>query len=254
MKKLVKIFLISITVLLIMSCCAVFFAFGYLSKYKESSVDTSLLEISDIKEETHFYRYDFSNRQSRIGDAVIIEDAGLCNSVQYKFIPYPQIPQDLINAFIAIEDKRFFDHNGVDYLRSSKAAVNYLLKGSSGFGGSTITQHLVKNLTGEDEITSNRKIKEAFSAINLEREHDKSEIIEMYLNIINLSDGCRGIGAASEHFYSKEPYDLSLSECATIAAITNNQSKYNHRLNPENTLHRRDLILKCMLDLKYISQ
>ena len=98
------------------------------------------------------------------------------------------------------------------------------------------------------------QIKEAFCALNLEDTLDKSEIIELYLNIINLSDGCRGIGAAAEHFYSKTPSELSLSECATIASITNNPSKYNPRMHPENVIKRRNIVLEKMLELGYIDE
>ena len=115
MKKFLKVLSIGITVLSILSSCALLLAFGYLSKYKESAVNTSLLEISDIKEETRFYRYDFSNRQSRLGEEILIENADLNSGVKYKYIPYSDIPQNLINAFIAIEDKRFLEHRGVDY-------------------------------------------------------------------------------------------------------------------------------------------
>jgi penicillin-binding protein 1A len=130
--------------------------------------------------------------------------------------------------------------------------MNYVF-GSGDFGGSTITQQLVKNLTGNDEITVKRKIREIFSAIDLEKKYDKTEILEMYMNIINLSHGCRGIGAAAEYYFSKEPTELTLAECATIAAITNNPSVYDPIKHPENTLQRRDTVLKCMLDQGYIS-
>ena len=103
------------------------------------------------------------------------------------------------------------------------------------------------------EISSKRKINEIFSAINLEKDFDKSEILEAYLNIINLSDGCRGIGAAAYHFYSKTPSELTLSEIATLAAITNNPSKYNPRTNPQNAKKRRDVVLEQMNNLGYIS-
>ena len=236
-----------------MLSCVIMITSVFLLKYRECKIDASLLDLSSEKGETLFYRYDFIDRQNRIGEAVLINGEKLFDGAKYKFVPYNQIPPDLIYAFIAIEDKRFYQHNGVDFLRSSKAIANYIFGGSSRFGGSTITQQLVKNLTGDDEISSRRKIIEIFSSINLEKELDKSEILEAYLNIINLSDGCRGIGAAAEHYYSKSLNELSLSEMATLAAITNNPSKYNPRTNPQNAKFRRDLVLKQMKNLGYIT-
>ena len=252
MKKLFKIILILIIVMSILSSLAILGGAIYLHRYKDSRVDPSLIEIAHRCEKTKFYCYDFSDRDGRVGDAVLVESAELGGEMKYKYVPYNEIPEDLVNAFIAIEDKRFYKHSGVDLIRTTKAAFNYIF-GSGNFGGSTITQQLVKNLTGNDDFSINRKLSEAFSAIELEKEYDKTEILEMYLNVINLSEGCRGVGAAAEYFYSKKPSELTLSECATIAAITNNPSKYNPKKHPENNIKRRDLILGCMLEMGYIT-
>ncbi len=252
MKKLIKIILILIIVISVLSSFAILGGAAYLGRYKSSRVDPSLLEIAHRSEKTKFYCYDFSDRDGRVGEAVLIESAELNGEIKYKYVPYNEIPEDLINAFIAIEDKRFYKHEGIDFIRTAKAAFNYIF-GSGDFGGSTITQQLVKNLTGNDDFSVSRKLSEAFSAIELEKEYDKTEILEMYLNVINLSEGCRGIGAAAEYFYSKKTSELTLSECATIAAITNNPSKYNPKKHPENNIQRRNLILKCMLEANFIT-
>ena len=252
MKKLVKILLILIIVISVLSSFVILGGAAYLGRYRDSHVDPSLLEIAHRSEKTKFYCYDFNDRDGRVGEAVLIESAELGGEVKYKYVPYNEIPKDLINAFIAIEDKRFYKHEGIDFLRTAKAAFNYVF-GSGKFGGSTITQQLVKNLTGNDDFSVDRKLSEAFSAIALEKKYDKTEILEMYLNVINLSEGCRGVGAAAEYFYSKKPSELTLSECATIAAITNNPSKYNPQKHPENNRERRNLILKCMLEIGYIT-
>ena len=253
MKKLIKIILILTIVISVLSSFTIIGGAVYLGRYKGSRVDPSLLEIAHRSEKTKFYCYDFSDRNGRVGEAVLIESAELNGDASYKYVPYNEIPEDLINAFIAIEDKRFYKHEGIDLIRTVKAAFNYIF-GSGDFGGSTITQQLVKNLTGNDDFSVSRKLSEAFSAIELEREYDKTEILEMYLNVINLSEGCRGVGAAAEHFYSKKPSELTLSECATIAAITNNPTKYDPLKHPENNLKRRNLILKCMLETGYITE
>ena len=252
MKKLVKIILTLIIVVSLISSLAILVGAFYLERYKDSHVDPSLIDIAHRCEKTKFYCYDFSDRVGRVGEAVLIESAELGGEIKYKYVPYNEIPNDLINAFVAIEDKRFYKHGGIDFIRTTKAAFNYIF-GSGDFGGSTITQQLVKNLTGNDDFSINRKLSEAFSAIELEKRYDKTEILEMYLNIINLSEGCRGIGAAAEYFYSKKPSELTLSECATIAAITNNPSKYNPKKHPENNMSRRNLILDCMLEMGYIT-
>lgn len=252
MKKLIKIILMLVIVVSVLSSFAILGGAVYLRRYKDSRVDPSLIEIAHRCEKTKFYSYDFSDRDGRVGEAVLIESAELGGEVKYKYVTYNEIPDNLINAFIAIEDKRFYKHGGIDILRTARAALNYIF-GSGNFGGSTITQQLVKNLTGNDDFSIDRKLSEAFSAIALENEYDKTEILEMYLNVINLSEGCRGIGAAAEYYYSKRPSELTLSECAVIAAITNNPSKYNPRKHPENNIKRRDLILGCMLEMGYIT-
>ena len=226
----------------------------YLSRFSQQAIAPELLEISNSTSETVFYRYDFINRQDRVIATNPIEDAIIDSGFRYRFVPISSIPSDLINAFVAIEDKRFFKHNGVDLLRSTHAVINYVFKGNRSFGGSTITQQLIKNLTGRDEISAKRKISEAFAAIDLEKEYSKTEILEKYLNVINLANNCRGVGAAAEYYYSKQVSELTVSECATIAAITNNPSKYDPVKHPENNKARRDTVLKCMLDEKYISQ
>jgi len=253
MKRLGKTLLILIIVISALSSFVVIGGAAYLRRYKNAHVDPSLIEIAHRCEKTKFYCYDFSDRDGRVGEAVLIESSELGGEVTYKYVPYNEIPENLVNAFIAIEDKRFYKHNGVDFIRTAKAAFNYVF-GSGKFGGSTITQQLVKNLTGNDDFSIDRKLSEAFCAIDLEKEYDKTEILEMYLNVINLSEGCRGVGAAAEYFYSKKPSELTLSECATIAAITNNPSKYNPKKHPENNRERRNLILKCMLEMGYITE
>jgi penicillin-binding protein 1A len=254
MKTFFKILLIISIAISIISMAATVAGAVYISQYSDSRVDESVLQINQISAQTSFYYYNFDDRLSRIGEAIKIEDAYIDSGVKYKFVPYDKIPTTLVNAFVAIEDKRFSQHHGIDYKRSIKAVFNYILGGKSTFGGSTITQQLVKNLTGNDGFSVSRKLSEAFAAMDIEKKYDKTQIMEMYLNIINLSRGCRGVGAAAEYFYSKTPDKLTLDECATIAAITNNPTIYDPSRYPEKNMQRRNLILKCMLDQGYINQ
>lgn len=170
-----------------------------------------------------------------------------------------EIPDNLQKAFIAIEDERFYSHNGFDIKRTVGAAIGYIEKkitGSSGstYGGSTITQQLIKNLTGDDDYSVDRKVQEIYRAYKLEEELEKDEILELYLNTIYLSQQCNGVKSASKVYFNKELSDLTLSECATIAAITQYPTKYDPKRNPENNKERRNVILNKMCELGYITK
>ncbi len=253
MKRFLKVLLIVITVASLVSTTVISIGAVYLSRYSGSRVNEELLKNDPYSGKTEFYYFDFDETNGKCAVPRKIEGAYLDNGIKYKYTSFGELPDNLINAFIAIEDKRFYEHRGIDILRSGKAVVSYVW-GDGGFGGSTITQQLVKNITGRNEITVDRKLSEAFSALRLEQDLDKSEILEQYLNVINLSEGCRGVGAAAELFYSKQVKDLTLSESATIAAITNNPSLYNPIKHPENNIKRRNIVLECMYEQNYITK
>lgn len=157
----------------------------------------------------------------------------------------------LPNAFIATEDQRFLKHSGVDWIRTIGVIVKPSNKGQ---GGSTITQQLIKNLTDEDDVTVVRKFNEILSALNLEKNYDKNEIIEAYLNTISLSEGCYGVKTAAEKYFGKDVSDLNVAECACIAAITQYPSRYNPLRNPEKNRQRQLWILEQMLEQGYITE
>lgn len=157
----------------------------------------------------------------------------------------------LKDAFIAIEDQRFEKHHGVDWIRT----IGVIVKPSnSGQGGSTITQQLIKNLTDEKDVTIVRKFNEILSALNLERNYSKDEIIEAYLNTIYLSEGCYGVKTAAETYFGKDVSDLNIAECASIAAITQFPGKYDPLRKPENNRQRQLRILEEMLSQGFITQ
>lgn len=174
-----------------------------------------------------------------------------------------QIPQDLADAFVAIEDERFYQHNGIDIMGILRAGMTAI---KTGFkrqeGASTITQQLIKNTvltTWTQEKTLGerikRKIQEQYLAIQLEKDtQDKSKILEQYMNTINLGQNTLGVQAASKRYFNKNVWDLSLSECATIAGITQNPSKYNPLTHPDKNQGRRDKVLNNMLEQGYITQ
>ncbi len=254
MRKFLKFILILIVILSVILSVFLYFVYKRLLPYKEIEIDETIISAQMNSGATKLYAYDFYDRENRRGKEYVLEDFSVESKESYIYCDLDKIPKDLINAFIAIEDKRFYKHNGVDFLRTGKAGLNYILKKSSSFGGSTITQQLVKNITGNSEKSIDRKVKEIFYAINLERRYTKDEIMGMYLNIINLGNRCRGVGAAAKFYFSKDVSQLTLSECATIAAITNNPSYYNPVTNIKNTQSRRDLILRCMLESSFITE
>ena len=219
----------------------------------EVSLPTDFFRLTAKGESPHFFIYRFSDRVNRTGAREELS-TGLFAQKESVYVSYPELPKHLIDAFVAIEDKRFFEHNGVDWYRTAAASFNYLLRGEKRFGASTITQQVVKNVTGNDDVSMKRKIQEILYALDLERSLDKSEILEIYLNVIHFSDQCDGVAAAASHYFSKTVAELTVAEAATIAAITNSPSYYNPIRHPENNLARRNLILSEMHDQGYLDE
>ena len=149
----------------------------------------------------------------------------LTGSENREIVEYDQIPEDLINAFVAVEDKRYWQHQGVDWIGTGRGLYR-MFTGGNIQGGSTITQQLIKNLTGRDDVTVTRKILEIFTALELDSNYDKRVILTAYLNKINMGGLYSGVQAASKYYFGKDVWDLSLAECASLAGITNNPSLY----------------------------
>lgn len=174
------------------------------------------------------------------------------------WVDFDKIPLDMKNAFVAIEDERFYSHPGFDIKRTGGAALNTVLrifdKNRSVYGGSTITQQLVKNLTGDNDRTVLRKLQEIYRAVRLEGDLSKNEILELYLNTIYLSQNCNGVATASRTYFGKDVSELSLAECASIAGITQYPSKYDPYIDPEANKEKQLLVLSKMLELGMISE
>ena len=169
------------------------------------------------------------------------------------WVDFKDIPDRMKDAIVAIEDKRFYDHRGVDWIRTISAIAN-LLKGSQGHGGSTITQQLIKNITDDNETSLTRKLREIFRAIQFEEKYSKDEIIEAYLNIVNFGAGSRGVQAAANIYFDKDIKDCSIAECATIAGITQNPTAYNPLYYPEKNKKRRETVLMEMFEQGRITE
>lgn len=166
-----------------------------------------------------------------------------------------EMPQMLKDAYVSVEDARFYKHNGVDWKRTLGAALNYVVNFRDNFGGgSTITQQLIKNLTGEDETSVKRKVQEIFRAIELDRKYEKDEILELYLNTIYLGQGANGVKTAAMTYFGKELSELNLAECASLAGISKNPYKYDIVRFPEYNKERRIIVLGEMLKNKKITQ
>ncbi len=225
----------------------------YIDKALDLTIDEELFSMIGSGTDTSLYYYERDNESGEMR-ARLLQNEKLYGGYRCVYADFDEIPKDLKNAFVSIEDKRFYTHKGVDIRRTLYAALNYLMGAESSFGGSTITQQLIKNVTDRDEYTINRKIQEIFWAFDLETKMNKDEILCMYLNVINLSQGCYGVGAAANCYFSKNVSELTLAECACIAAITNSPSYYDPIRNPENNKQRRELILSQMYEQGYIGE
>ena len=169
------------------------------------------------------------------------------------------MPENLKDAYVSIEDERYYRHHGVDIRRTGSAIINYVIHfGNSSFGGSTITQQLVKNLTGDNSSSISRKVKEWWKAYLLECYFSKEEILDMYLNVIYVGPNIYGVGAGSQYYFSKDIQELTLAECAFLAGINNSPNSYNpfdeETDNTEKIANRTITVLDKMLELEYITQ
>ncbi|MBO4693377.1 MAG: transglycosylase domain-containing protein [Clostridia bacterium] len=173
-------------------------------------------------------------------------------AAQEKAENYEGIPEQAVNAFVAIEDKRFRIHDGIDWKRTMSAFLN-LLQGSKSYGGSTITQQLVKNLTNDNSKRVSRKVREIMRARYLEGHYSKDTIIECYLNTIAMGHGIYGLEVASNYYFNKSVKDLTLTECAALAAITKSPATYAPDTHPEANKKRRITVLNEMLEQGYIN-
>ena len=177
----------------------------------------------------------------------------------YKSID--EIPKALGDAFVAIEDERFYKHNGIDLQGILRAGIKGIASGSFDEGASTLTQQLIKNNVFPnfvDEVTFydrlERKLQEQYLALEIEKQMSKEEILEAYMNTVNLGQSCLGVQSASKRYFGKNVSDLTLSECAVIAGITQNPTRYDPVVNPTDNADRREIVLNNMLKQKYISQ
>ena len=208
------------TVLLICVVCAFVFV-GILGSYLESDIlpeANYTLENGGINQTSYVYYVD------NAGDIQVLQQINTSEDRQWASLE--EMPQALIDAAVAIEDKRFYEHQGVDWITTVKACANMFFGGGDTFGGSTITQQLIKNRTRENSVTVQRKVMEIFRATQFERYYDKDTIMEWYLNTIYFGNNKYGVKSAAAHYFGKELRNLTAAECASLISITNNPSIY----------------------------
>lgn len=239
-RTLATVLLIVLTTGLLFTCVFAFYVKNSLSIDMEVSMDDFRVALTS----TIYYKDSTGNYK---------ELEKLYSKENRVWVDYERIPQYMEYAVVAIEDKRFYEHKGVDWYRTAGAFSNMFLSMSSSYGGSTLTQQLIKNLTKEDEVTVQRKLLEIFRALDFEKTYTKEEIVEWYLNAVYFGQGCYGIATAAQTYFGKDAWELSLAECASIAGITNAPTKYDPFYSKSNNKERQETILHEMYDQGYIS-
>ena len=227
---------------IVLGAIGLFFVAGYPQK-----VFSLYLEAQTVARESS--ASDFQTGQvGEVYDSDGNRIALLQNDKNIIYLTSDQIPELVKQAFVSIEDKRFYKHHGSDPFAIVRAVTSLLGKGRITQGGSTITQQLVRNIYLTHTIRWERKVEEIFIAHAMEREYSKDELLEFYINNIYFSNGCYGIEAASQKYFSRSVSDLDLSETAFLCAIPNNPSIYDPLTHADKTIERRNLILQNMLD------
>lgn len=184
-----------------------------------------------------------------------VELKRIANSENRIWVGLDQIPDNLVNAAIAGEDERFEQHHGVDWKRTLGAFVNQFIPiYKSTAGGSTITQQVIKNATGDDAYRVDRKVREIFRALNLEQHFSKDQIMETYLNILGLGNNCAGVQSAANFYFGKDVSELDICESAALIAITKSPTANDPFRNPEKNKIRRDWIITNMHDIGKITE
>lgn len=234
----VRIFVTLFLVGVITGCVVVTAITIYVMNFMETDNPINLDNVS-LAQTTIFYANDENGVQTEVYRMAADE-----NHIE---VTIDQIPQYVIDAFVCTEDKRFYEHDGVDWIRTIRVTISALLEGGSQ-GGSTITQQLIKNVTKDDDVTPVRKIREIFRAIQLEREYTKDEILEKYLNIIFLGGRNRGVEAAAQDYFGCHVWELTVPQAASLAGMTRSPNSWRPDLYPEENMERRNYSLKCMYE------
>lgn len=232
-----KVFKVIFEIFIVLSVAAILF--GILFYFAVTT--NAVLHIDNIK-------------KSKISLSILDSEGNkLSYSGENDYATLDEIPDNLINAFVIMEDKRFYSHNGIDFIRIGGAMIKNITTLSKKEGASTITQQLIKNTHLGNEKTFSRKLKEMKLAVELEKTMSKDEIMESYLNVIYFGNGIYGVKGAAEAYFNKKCQDLTLAECAVIAGVVKNPSKYSPLINEEASNERKNLVLSQMYKADVIS-
>ncbi|MGN0610917.1 MAG: transglycosylase domain-containing protein [Ruminiclostridium sp.] len=231
--------LLSLFMIVIITCCIVAVSLTvYIMQFADSAFDVDLKNV-DLSYTSFIY--------AKNSDGEMVELKRLSGDENRIWADMEQIPKHTQDAFVAVEDKRFYEHEGVDWKRTVRVTISTLFNGY-GEGGSTITQQLVKNITGDDRVTPERKIREIFRALTLETEYTKIDILEAYLNRVPLGGTVYGVGSAAYFYFGKTVDQLTIAESAILAGMTRSPSVLNPYANLERSKERQLYALKCMYD------
>ena len=226
--------------------CVTAFAF-YIQSYISPEVDI-YLDSYRLNETSHLYYVDAETGEYK-------EFETLHGSENREWADLEEIPDMLKLAFISVEDNSFYEHNGVNWKRTIGATLNYIVPFRSGYGGgSTITQQLIKNLTGESETSVKRKVQEILRALELEKKYEKEDILEMYMNTIYFGQGAYGVKVAADTYFNKSLDELTIAECAALAGIVKNPYGYDLKRFPEKNKERKETVLYTMLQYGNITR
>ncbi len=228
------------------------FLYSFARKNVDGEYDERLFKMAGGSSTTEYYS-NSADIASLEYTPVLWESISLGESKRL-WIDIDEASPYLLSGFLAVEDREFYSHSGVNVRRSMYALANRVLKFRSTFGASTITQQVVKNISGDSELTLKRKLSEMIRAHNMEKRHTKREILELYINIIPMGEGIYGVNAAAEHYFGKSPTDLTPAESAVLIGITNAPTRYNPHKNPDACIAKRNAVLGAMLDFGSITE
>ena len=242
-----KTFATMLLIMVITTCIVGATAMIYVLAFLDKSVSDIDLTQLKLNYTTTIFAYD-SNQE-------LIKYETMHGTENREWVDYDEMPQYAKDAAVAVEDERFWNHHGVDWKSTTFAFANMFLGLSKNDrGGSNITQQLIKNVTKEDAHSVNRKLKEIFKALELEKKYTKPQVLEAYLNVIALGNGCNGLQTAAQTYFGKNAKELNLAESAAIVGITKYPSKYNPFYHPDENQKRQRYVLKKMYENGFISK
>ena len=248
--KAIRYIIFSFLILVILLSLIFVIAYAVIRGRTDFERDAELFALSKNTSVTHFFA-DGGDGAEYVPVEIEATAFGGAKKVWY---PIDEVSDYVKKGFVAIEDREFYTHNGVNFRRTFGAFLNYLFGGAKRYGASTITQQVVKNISGDNDPTPSRKASEIIRALEIEKRHGKDEILEMYMNVAPMSENIIGVGYASDRYFGKEPSELSLAESATIVGITNSPTRFDPVRHPEACIERRRQVLLAMREMGFITE